>query len=140
MNSKRMSGFTLIELMIVVAIVGILAALAIPAYQDYVARAQVSEAFSLIDGQKTAVAEACQTNGDCTGSNPGSPAAAGKYVDLAAADANGVLTATVNNTTASKLVRGGTIVMTPALAASAGSITWTCSGTVAVQYRPKSCP
>ncbi len=133
-------GFTLIELMIVVAIIGILAALAIPAYQDYVARAQVSEAFSLIDGQKTAVAEACQTNGTCTASNPVTPAAAGKYVSVAAADADGVLTATVNSTTASSLVQGRTVIMTPTLAAGAGSITWVCTGTIAgTRWAPKSC-
>ena len=143
MTRFKQLGFTLIELMIVVAIVGILAAIAIPAYQDYIARAQVSEAFTLIDGQKTAVAEACQTNGSCASSNPTTDPATGKYVNLASADTNGVLTATVNSTTASSLVQGKTVIMTPALAASSSAITWTCSGTAKAlsggKYVPKSC-
>lgn len=71
MNAQK--GFTLIELMIVVAIIGILAAIAIPAYQDYIARAQASEAFVLVDGLKTEVSDNLQ-NGTC-----GSNAQGGKY-------------------------------------------------------------
>ena len=84
---KRLnSGFTLIELMIVVAIIGILAAIAIPQYQNYVARAQVSEAFSLASGAKTAVTEYFMLNGTFPDNNAtaGLPAAtdiSGKYVE-----------------------------------------------------------
>ena len=83
---KIQSGFTLIELMIVVAIIGILAAIAIPQYQNYVARAQVSEALSLASGGKVALAEYFNTNGTfpANNSDAGMAAAAdisGKYVD-----------------------------------------------------------
>ena len=66
---KKQQGFTLIELMIVVAIIGILAAIAIPAYQDYTIRAQVSEGISLASGAKTAIAEYYQNNGDMPADN-----------------------------------------------------------------------
>ena len=135
-------GFTLIELMIVVAIIGILAAIAIPAYQDYVARSQVSEAFVLIDGQKTIVAEACGNIGTCTGSNPLTLVATGKYSAVAAADADGVLTATMG-AGASALVTGLTAIVTPTLPANGGAIVWACTGTLKTtlggKYVPKSC-
>jgi type IV pilus assembly protein PilA len=139
MNKSMQQGFTLIELMIVVAIIGILAAIAIPAYQDYVARAQVSEAFTLADGSKTAVAEACTQEGDCTGANPTTAGASGKYVDVAAATANGVIVATFHNAspTATDL-RNGTVTLTPTL--GSGSVTWACDmGALASKYWPKSC-
>ena len=89
MNANIQKGFTLIELMIVIAIIGILAAIAIPSYQDYIARAQVSEAFTLADGLKTSIATNRQT-GKCfadvgttasvgTAAAPGVDAIYGKY-------------------------------------------------------------
>ncbi|ENW5879376.1 pilin [Neisseria gonorrhoeae] len=76
MNTLQ-KGFTLIELMIVIAIVGILAAVALPAYQDYTARAQVSEAILLAEGQKSAVTEYYLNNGKWPADN----GAAGKKID-----------------------------------------------------------
>jgi type IV pilus assembly protein PilA len=139
MMKKVQAGFTLIELMIVVAIIGILAAIAIPAYQDYIARAQVTEAFTLMDGAKTAVAEACTAASTCTGAAPTTLAATGKYVGVAVATVDGVITATFNATAASTAIQGKKISLTPTLATGAGAITWACSGDIAAKFLPKSC-
>ena len=131
--------------MIVVAIIGILAAIAIPQYQNYTARAQVSEAMSLAAGLKTQVAEVAQQNGALTGidSNtnniPAANTVTGKYVAQVAVD-EGVITATmraagINGT--SSLIGGQTLTLTPTM--NAGSISWTCGGSIDPKYRPKNC-
>lgn len=79
MNAQK--GFTLIELMIVVAIIGILAAIAIPAYQDYIARSQVSETFTMVDGAKTLVQTNLEQN-RCTSATAADNTIAGKYGSL----------------------------------------------------------
>ena len=143
MLKQMQKGFTLIELMIVVAIIGILAAIAIPAYQDYVARSQVTEAFTLMDGQKTLVGEACNAIGNCLASGPVTLAAAGKYSSVALADANGLLLATMNAAApTSTLIQGATVSLAPTI--TNGAITWACSGTLKTnaalnKYLPKSC-
>ncbi|HID8600604.1 TPA: pilin, partial [Neisseria meningitidis] len=98
MNTLQ-KGFTLIELMIVIAIVGILAAVALPAYQDYTARAQVSEAILLAEGQKSAVTEYYLNHGEWPGNNSDAGVASasdikGKYVKSVEVK-NGVVTATM---------------------------------------------
>ena len=86
--NNRQQGFTLIELMIVVAIIGILAAVAIPAYQNYTAKAQSSEAFVLLDGLKTPIVEQMAQELNCT--VPANSVSAGKYVAAITAIQSGV--------------------------------------------------
>lgn len=142
---KFQQGFTLIELMIVVAIIGILAAIAIPAYQDYTIRAQVSEAFNLGDGMKTPVADVYNDTGDFGSADSGAfgiPAAVsvvGKYV-LQVAVADSIITATMGNE-ANANVAAKVLVLSPV--DNQGSISWNCraaAGTdIAEKYLPKAC-
>ncbi|EPH9317763.1 pilin, partial [Neisseria gonorrhoeae] len=109
MNTLQ-KGFTLIELMIVIAIVGILAAVALPAYQDYTARAQVSEAILLAEGQKSAVTEYYLNHGIWPANNTSAGVASsptdikGKYVQKVEVN-NGVVTATMASSNVNKEIK-----------------------------------
>jgi type IV pilus assembly protein PilA len=143
-KAKAQQGFTLIELMIVVAIVGILAAIAIPAYQDYIARSQMSEPLNLADGLKGVISEAYTQIGTMVGVNstlygiPPAGSITGKYTSQVAV-ANGVVTATLKGSgSAAPGIFGQTLTLTPSTA-SGGSITWTCRSSAAQKYVPQAC-
>jgi len=132
-------GFTLIELMITVAIVGILAAVALPAYQDYTIRAQASEGLQLAGGIQTAFAENYAQTGtpapDLTTLNLTSPT--GKYVS-GIDQAAGLITITYGNAANSNLA--GKTALLKANPDANGNIQWACGpGTAAKKYLPSSC-
>ena len=137
-------GFTLIELMIVVAIIAILAAIAIPAYQNYLIRSQVSEGVSLAAGAETEIWEfAADTDHYPTNNESAGLAAAtsitGKYVSQVKV-ANGTITATFDAPANTAITASGknTLVLSPST--TAGSIMWTCTpSTVSQKYLPSSC-
>ena len=126
---RKQQGFTLIELMIVVAIIGILAAIAIPAYQDYTIRAQVSEGLSLSAGAKTAVAEFYQDQGNWPADNPTAGVATnnlivGKYVSQVTIAANVISVAYTRADTNDNIENA---VLTMTATNNNGSISWECA-------------
>ena len=142
MKRKIQQGFTLIELMIVIAIIGILAAIAIPAYQDYIARSQMSEAFTLASGLKTTVGEICNTDGTCTGANsntsgiPAPGTVTGKYVSGVSV-VSGSIQATMSGPSVSSKISGNQVWLNPSTAG--GSLDWSCSSDAESKYLPASC-
>ncbi len=137
---KVQQGFTLIELMIVVAIIGILAAVAIPAYQDYTIRAKVTEGLSLASAAKTSISEFFASNGSFPTSNASAGLAAaasikGNSVGSVSVGNSGVVTVTFSG---DATIAGKTILLTPTN--NSGAIAWDCTGgTLAAKYRPSSC-
>ncbi|HFA8080877.1 TPA: pilin, partial [Neisseria gonorrhoeae] len=127
MNTLQ-KGFTLIELMIVIAIVGILAAVALPAYQDYTARAQVSEAILLAEGQKSAVTEYYLNHGEWPENNTSAGVASasdikGKYVKEVEVN-NGVVTATMASSNVNKEIKDKKLSLWARR--ENGSVKWFC--------------
>ena len=136
---KNSSGFTLIELMITVAIVGILAAVALPAYQDYVARSQVSEGLTLVSGAKPVIAEYYSNHGSYpSASDIGFNGYTGSYVGTTTIGANGAIVATFSDE-AHKQLRGQTVTLTPEEVDETGNLKWNCSSSVDSKFLPTSC-
>lgn len=142
---KVQQGFTLIELMIVVAIIGILAAVAIPAYQDYTIRAKVTEGLSLASAGKTAVSEYFASNGSLPGDND--EAGMAQSTSIAGNSVRSVAVTTTPSSGAIQITFSGgpidnsTLLLIPT--ASAGGVVWDCTDTanadLEAKYRPSSC-
>lgn len=143
MKKYVQKGFTLIELMITVAIVGILSAIALPAYQDYVARAQVSEGLFLTNGAKVFVVNFFTERGTFPENNleAGFPGATGKYISSVGIKENGVIEATFGNTANTNLVNE-TVKLVPS-ETTAGNLIWDCDSSMVntdkVVFLPQAC-
>jgi type IV pilus assembly protein PilA len=140
MKKQVQKGFTLIELMIVVAIVGILAAVALPAYSDYSTRAKVSEAFSVMNSAKAAVGEYYSTQGSFPSDNatallPANTTYATPTITSVTVSGSGVITTVLK--AFGGVTAGMTIILTPT--ASGSTITWACTGTTTDKYLPSDC-
>ena len=145
MKRRAQAGFTLIELMIVVAIIGILAAVALPAYRDYTVRAKVSELILAASAGKQNVAEFVNTYGTMPIAASISLASAqSRYVASSAytqtSTTVGVITVTAaTDANAEAAMAGGTVILTGTINTGSSGVDWVCTGTIPPRYLPSSC-
>ena len=146
---QRQHGFTLIELIILIGIIGIITSVALPAYQDYSIRAKVGEGLDVALSAKQSVAETYHSRGSFpTAGNAsyGMPVAAsinGSYVSsISAAGMTGVITIEYRQLAAGKVDSGDTVILTPETSrpgAMHGTMNWSCSSTIAAEFVPEDC-
>ncbi|HYH41758.1 MAG TPA: pilin [Burkholderiales bacterium] len=136
---RLQKGFTLIELMIVVAIIGILAAVALPAYQDYTIRAKVSELVLAASNQKVTISENAQTLGTLSGSGVGASIVASGKVTSGTVSPDGIITVS-GDSTATSVGTAVTITLTPVYNTADGKVLWGCtSASTMHKYVPAEC-
>ncbi len=136
-NRKLHQGFTLIELMIVVAIIGILAAVALPAYQDYTVRAKATEVILAATSAKMGIAEHVNLHSALPTDVQFIPEAENsRYVDTVKWDGAAIV---ATASTVETKIAGKTITLTPVLNDASTQVNWTCGGSIDQKYRPASC-